>query len=183
MDITKDELKELIQAEVSITKPKEEAVSELTLAKLIEGLPAESKELQLAELRKIYWAQFESELAHQKFEVDMAELSGKLVGGSEDAPRGYSVKADELKAHLVKMTPEDAKFWTDLLAKTAKDGLVEFAEVGHGKVIKGAPLPEWAKPMLAEFIKGGGTQEQFFALNPETGNQADYDLAEFVKKE
>lgn len=181
--ITIDQMKELVNAAVA------EAIKAQAPAAPSVELSAEERETQMAELREQYQAQvrieLEREYAAMQHKTKVAELAKALVGGFEDAPRGYRADAAELQSHLAKLEPDEAKFWGDLLKKTQSDGFVEFEEIGSGKNPKaGETLAPWAERYLGQWVKGGGSVEEFFKINADVlGDPGQYNLQAFEKKE
>lgn len=109
----------------------------------------------------------------------MTELSQLLTGGNDDAPRGLRVAAEELQAHLLKLEPDEAKFWGELLSKTQKDGFIEFGEVGHGHDPKGG------KQLPAEYAAlldaGKLAVADLAAPQSGLGDVSQYDLSKWRK--
>jgi hypothetical protein len=181
--MTQDELDQLIAKKVAAViaappapeppGPKLDSFFEL------EGLSEEAKKQRKEEMRKYIEAsrkqaelEFKQEMIRMQHQDRMTELAHELTGGNDAAPRGLRVAAEELQTHLLKLDPDEAAFWGELLKKTQKDGFIEFGEVGHGRDPKGLkPLPEeFAKKLdagvltlveLAEPQSGLGDLEQY----------------------
>ena len=208
MEITEEKLNELIAAGVERslggvvekalggngTKPTDVPASTVGEADLITmlglgHLPDEAAkriELQLAShfqaIQKSAELQYMQRLSQLNRRHEVAELAQRVTGGTEDAPRGLPVTAEALTDALIKLPSDQAQFWTDLVSNVVKNGLVEFAELGHGKQLQGVtPVAEWAKPLIADYIATGGTLAEFFTANPELGDMSQYNLAEFAK--
>lgn len=196
-EMTREELKALMKeivgelAAVPGTAPAAPTGSVMDLLDMT-GLSEEAKEqrkgelkAQLALIRQQAEQEYRAELVKLEHEGRMTELAQKLSAGSSDAPRGFRATADELKEHLLRMAPEEAKWWGELLASTQEKGFVEFRELGHGKVMQGTqPLPGQIAVQLKKWIASGQTIESFFEVNAvEVGVMSDYNLAEFQPKE
>lgn len=157
----------------------------------LEGLSEEAKKqrkaelsAQLAAIRKQAEQEYRAEMMRLEFENRVGDLSNALVTGSEKTPRGLRVSAEDLRAHFLKMDAEEAKWWGELLSNTLDKGFVEFAELGHNRVMQGSQiLPAPIASQLRSWLKSGQTIEDFFQVNAvELGNMADYNLAEFQKE-
>jgi hypothetical protein len=199
MELTEQELTDRITNAVSAAlatqkpAPVQKPAADLSALLDVEGLSEEAKKQRKAELaayiasqRQVAELEWRSELARHAHESKMAELANRAVGGSDEAPRGFRVAAEELKAHLMKMDPDEAKFWTDLMAVTQEKGLMDFGERGHSRVLQGSQaLPDSIKANMRSWLSvAGNTVEDFFKLNAvELGSMADYNLAEFQPKE
>ncbi len=92
--------------------------------------------------------QYMQRLAQLNRKHEISELSQKVTGGTEEAPRGLPVTAEALTDALLKLPADQSKFWSDLCARIVKDGLIEFAEKGHGKQVTGQ------QELPAEFAEG-----------------------------
>ena len=181
-NITIDQVKELVNATVAEALQAAQKPPEVELS-------AEERDAQMAELREQYRTQVRVELEREfqaaQRKTETVELAKALVTGFDGAPRGYRADANELQAHLLKLDPDEAKFWAEFLKKTQSNGFVEFEEIGHGKNPKAlAELGEEYARILRDFVKDGGTVAEFFSINREVlGDQAGYNLAAFEKKE
>lgn len=140
-----------------------------------------------AELTEMVKARAKTELdamlAAQKRTQEISELCARLTGGTEAAPRGLPVPATELSEFLNGIDDASRAKATAILSKIQAAGFVEFAETGHGKRNEGNELPDYAKPLLKQWVELGKTPESFFEVNPELGKASEYHLAEFAKKE
>ncbi|MCC6192047.1 MAG: hypothetical protein IT318_23710 [Anaerolineales bacterium] len=202
MEITEDKLKEMIAGAVtaalakgsppppSAPPPTVDLSSFFNLDGLSEEATAARKaqiEAHLSLVRQQAQLEYQAQLAQVQRESVIAELSTRVTGGTAEAPRGIpGTTAAELQAHLLKLEPADAKWFGDLLARIVKDGLVEFAELGHGRRLQGlTPVPEHARESLQAALDAGNTAAQFFELAG-LGDAAQYDLSAFkpaAKKE
>lgn len=151
-EMTEEEMVELIKKTVTsvqpapVTPPTPVQPTPADLSDLfgLEGLTEEAKtqrkaELrqQLAGIRKQAELEYRAELARLQFENSMTDLAQSLTMGSKDLTRGLPISSEDLKAHLVKLAPDEAKFWGDLMTKTAKEGFVDFGELGSNEPGKG----------------------------------------------
>jgi hypothetical protein len=126
--------------------------------------------------------QWQRKLSDMQRENKFAELAQRVTGGTAAAPRGIPIEADDLKAELMKLEPEQAKFWAGVLETTVKNGLNDFSEVGHGKqVTQKHEVPEHAVRMLKVAIKNGADLGQFFDAAG-LGNVDDYDLSKYIEE-
>lgn len=198
-----DEMKAVIQSTVT------EAVAELA-KNLVQPPAPEKKELDLsaffnvgemdekakeqrkAELtsyleqrRQQFELEWRRELAQKAHESQIAELSAKLTGGTDEAPRGLRVANEELQKWLLRLEPDEAKFFADLMGRTQKEGFIEFSELGHGKDVQGTrELEAGTKAQLEKWVKAGNSVEEFFAMNADIlGDKRAYNLSAFVGKE
>ncbi len=106
-------------------------------------------------------------------------MSTKLTGGTDEAPRGLRVASEELQKWLLRLEPDEAKFFVDLMGRTQKEGFIEFAELGHGKNLTGrVPLPEaWVAMLDAGKIKVADLSDPLLGL----GDVSQYDLSKWSK--
>jgi hypothetical protein len=159
----------------------------------LDGLSDEAKaerkrqiEAHLSLVRQQANLEYQAQLAQVQRESVIAELATRVTGGTAEIPRGLpGVTAAELQGHLLKLDPAEAKWFGDLLARIVKDGLLEFAELGHGKRLQGlAPVPEFAREPLQAALDAGHSAQAFFELAG-LGDAAQYDLSAFTpaKKE
>jgi hypothetical protein len=197
MELTQEQLTEMIGKTVSAAMaaqaPRDPKAADLSTLLDLDGLSEEAKKQrkdelknQLAAIRKQAELEYRGEMLRLEFENRMTDLSQQLVSGSDKTPRGLRVPAEELKAHLTRLDPEEAKWWAELLTNTAEKGFVEYAERGHARVLQGSQaLPDSIKANLRSWLSvSGNTVEDFFKLNAvELGSMADYNLAEFQPKE
>lgn len=132
---------------------------------------------QVRERANLQWKQ---QLSVMERENRYAELSARVTGGSVDTPRGIpGADAEKIKAELMKLEPESAKFWGGLLEATVKNGLNDFAELGHGHKEKTLhKVSEEYVSELTRIIKEGVNPQKFFDAVG-LGNATDYDLSEF----
>ena len=197
MELTEQELTDRITSAVSAALAAQKPAPDPKTADLssfldLDGLTEEAKkqrkaelQAQLAAIRKQAELEYRGEMVKMEFENRMTDLSQKLVSGSDAAPRGLRVSAEDLKAHLTKMDPEEAKWWGELLTNTLEKGFVEFAEMGHGRVMQGTQeLPPAIRASLKAWVTSGESVDDFFKVNAvELGAMSAYNLVEFQPKE
>lgn len=146
---------------------KAEELREQSLDKLVELAQAQ------ADLR---WQQKYAEMQRSH---RYAELAQRVTGGTPEAPRGISVNADTLKAELMKLSPEQGKFWGNLLESIVQKGLNDYAELGHSKQTKQLrPVPDFAVNALKNAIAAGADMAEFFEL-AQLGDASQYDLTPY----
>lgn len=197
MELTEQELTDRIMTAVTAAlasqkpAPGQKPAADLSALLDMDGLSEEAKKQRKTELsayiaseRQAAELEWRAELARHAHESKMAELSNRVVGGTDEAPRGFRVSAEELKAHLMKLDPDEAKFWADLMTATQEKGLVEFGERGHGRTLQGTQaLPPEIAESLRVWIDAGQPMAEFFRINAvELGAMSDYNLAEYQPK-
>lgn len=127
--------------------------------------------------------QWQARIDQMERKTRVAELSIRLVGGSEDAPRGIPIDVDVLAAELAKLEPEQEKFWGGLCETIVKKGLSDFSEVGHNKKVDNLkPVPDFAVSSLKAALAAGNSADEYFELAG-LGNADEYDLTPFEEKE
>lgn len=201
MEITLEKLQELITNTVKGLLPAQPAPQPdpakpalpADLASLfnIDGLSEAAKAERKKEL-KTYLDQvrlqadleYRAELSRLQRETSVTELAQRVVGGTEDAPRGLrGVSVDELRSHLLKMDPDEAKWWGELIESNVKDGLMTFDEIGHGRGVKHLrQVPADYIEALQNVINAGNSVAEFFNLTG-IGSPDEYDLSQFKAKE
>jgi hypothetical protein len=194
MDVTREELTAMIAESVKAALASQPAAqqnkaefSALVDAGLSEEVKAQRKaelEAYMASERAQAELEFRAQLERTRFEGKMTELAVRLTGGTDAHPYGLRVGADELKAHLMKLDADEAKFWTELLTGVQERGLIEFGEAGHGRVMQGTrELPAEIKRLLESWLKNGGDLTGFFKANAvELGAMSDYNLAQYQEE-
>lgn len=199
LELTQEQLDELVAnrvkdtlAELNAQRPEPEPGS-INYAELAQALglatdDAEAQQVkhldQLAELieqqAQLKWQQKLSQMQRQN---QYAELAARVTGGTPDAPRGIPTDADRLRDELLKLTPDQAKYWGGLLENVTRAGLTDFSELGHGKRTKQQhPVPDYAVDSLKAALAAGASPEEFFTTAG-LGSASDYDLSAYVKKE
>lgn len=197
-----EELKSAIQAAVSLSvdelaktlqpvQPEKKEQLDLAAFFDVGAMDEKAKEQRKAELtayleqrRQQFELEWRRELAQKAHESHIAEMSAKLVGGTDEAPRGLRVANEELQKWLLKLEPDEAKFFVDLMGRTQKEGFIEFAELGHGKDGKRHGTEKLDEPLarlLREHLKNGGELAAWFDLAG-VGEMTQYDLRDFEKE-
>lgn len=92
--------------------------------------------------------------------------------------RGIPYQAEVLTAELMKLPQAQAEFWGNALKTIAANGLNDFAELGHGKRVNGKENNPFVTRLAQQWVADGNELEQLFAINPELGDMAQYDLSE-----
>jgi hypothetical protein len=157
------------------------------LAELSEAARADLQ-AQISELVETTRAQVRAEFAAQQAkmaqETKATELATRLTTGTPDAPRALkNVKPAELKANLLALPVDQFAYFAGVLEGVQRQGLQEFAELGHGKrVTGGQELPQVYHAHLTRALAAGNTVAQFFEAQG-LGNPADYNLTAFTAKE
>jgi hypothetical protein len=124
---------------------------------------------------------FNGHMARIQRETQVADLARRVTSGTPDAPRGLkNVKADELQRRLLALPHDEAQFWGGLLEGVVKDGLVNYAELGHGKQLTGvAELPaEVAKKLDSGEFTLADLKNPILGL----GDLAQYNLSAYTAK-
>lgn len=142
-----------------------------------------------AQMREFIQAQVEAGMKNAMAQLQrkshIAELCQRLTGGDSDHAWGLPVKEGDLSDVLLSLDDASREKVEGLLTRIHEAGLVDFAETGHAKNLKG--LTQLADPIKRELRKAldkGWTIEQFFSTNQhELGPMLDYDLNEFQAKE
>lgn len=204
MDMTKEELAELIGAQVreqlrtAINESlkdvdgdengEDEGGDALDILQLLEM--EETKQGVVEAYRTAMQSQFEAlreralreatlMIGRVRRENTIAEFSERVTGGTTDVPRGLPVPQDDLQKWLLTLNSEQLEFAQNLLTDVHEKGLIEFEGMGHQKKMKGTrELPEPYSRLLKGFVDSGGTVKEFFAANPEVGNQSEFNLEE-----
>jgi len=127
----------------------------------------------------------EAALELAKRENRIAEFSARIVGGTEDNPKGLPVEQGKIAEFMGKLPADLLDEAEALLSGIVEKGLVDFEEKGHSREMKGtAELPELMAVELQNAIEAGMSVKRFFEANAaELGAMEDYDLSEFVKEE
>jgi len=177
---------QLLQMEEVMTEElKEEKVEkpEVHLAELIQGNTALLAEYRTL-IEKGVKAELEARLAAEQRTAHIAEFCQKATGGAETASRGLPVSEEELSEFLTGLEDKSREKAEALLTKIQTQGLIDFTEKGHSKMLKGnIELDSPIKELLKTWTTGGGTVAEFFAANADVlGEQAQYNLAEFDEK-
>lgn len=111
--------------------------------------------------------------------IELMQREGAAADLARDvAGKGIPFPADTLAAELVKLPPASADFWGGVLKTIAANGLVEFAELGHGNRSGNKVNDPFVTRLAQKWVEDGNELEQLFAINPELGDMAQYDLSE-----
>lgn len=185
IELTNEQLEEMVTARVTAQLAELNQQLPAQLAEAL-GVKADAQIANIAELAEIIKAQeqrrWQNALAEMQRQNEYTELAASLTGGVADAPRGIPAQADELRDHLLKLTPEEATFWIDLLGNIQRAGLTEFAEAGHGKRVSvKRAVPEYAVRSLKAALAAGTDAEMFFSVAG-LGSAAEYDLSPYEEK-
>ncbi len=180
IELTQEQLEGLVSARVQAQ------LAELNqqLAQAF-GVVDEAQQIaNIAELAAAIRAQEQTRWTMQLAEIQRrgqyAELAARVTGGAQDAPRGIPAQADVIRDELLRLTPEQATFWSGLLETIVAGGLTEFSEIGHGRR-EGArrQLPAY----YAEALTAGRlTLADLSGLNGAVlglGEIGDYDLSQW----
>jgi cation transport regulator ChaB len=149
-----------------------EAGKDRIIAEMMEKITAE-----LATKREEMLAQLAEQMADER------ELSEFVVDATAKGAHTLPVKPDELTAALRELPRPQRKQWMELLNKVAQAGTVDMRELGTAAEKKDDKrrLESDVARVAKQFVAGGGKIETFFQANPELGDPASYDLAEFGK--
>jgi hypothetical protein len=173
-------------AELDSQRPEPSANDLTDLARGL-GLPVgEAEDAQIKHLEQLTeLIQQQADLKWQRQLSEMqrrnrySELAQRVTGGTAEAPRGFQTDPERLQAELMKLEPEQAKYWSGLLESTVKQGLLNFTELGHGRRVKPLkPIPAEAVNSLKAALENGHTADEFFELAG-LGSAADYDLSAY----
>ncbi|MCP5101008.1 MAG: hypothetical protein GY943_36115 [Chloroflexi bacterium] len=196
LEMTQEQLDAKIADAIAASKPQPEVEptgETIELSQLAELMginidtAADTQVDQFKQLADLAQQQAEMKFKNQLAELQRgnryAELSARVTGGTQEAPRGIPMDADTLKIELMKLTPDQATFWGGLLESVVKGGLNNFSELGHGKkVVQLTAVPDVYTKELARVLKAGATAQEFFDVNG-LGNASDYDLTQFEGEE
>lgn len=115
-------------------------------------------------------------------EADVAEFTQQVTHGTNEVPYGLPVNPDDLKEFLGRLQPTDYAFAKKLLSDLVSQGRVPFAELGHGKQLRGTKeLAEPYRTYLAGHLKLGGNLQAWFEA-ADLGDPAEFNLSEFEEK-
>ena len=179
-ELTNEQLEEMVNSRVEAQLAELNASLPASLAEALGATGDVTNITELAELiRNQEQVRWQAQLAEMRRGTQYAELATRLTGGTPDQPRGIPAQADALRDELLKLTPEQATFWSGLLEATVKSGLTEFSEIGHsarGNVKRA--VPDYAVRSLKASIAAGNAPELFFEMAG-LGSAADYDLSPY----
>ena len=134
---------------------------------------------QVASVQRLAQAEFAQRLAVTKRRAVVTELCSNITQGTSEIPRGIPLDAEELKKHLLELDPASLEFFSAALDTIWRNGMVEFAELGHQNEVKGnKALPDevLAKLRSGEIELGDLTNP---IIAPMVGDLSQYDLSEF----
>lgn len=157
-----------------------EQIAELqvqVLAQLSSNPPAELTALIDAEAGRRMTAMLEAE----QRKAHVAEFAARVVGGEEGKPVGLPVEQEKLVSFLTSLSGDQQKAAEEILSAIHEKAAIDFQEQGHNKRLSGlVELPEYAKPLLKDWVDRKLSIEAFFAANAaEFGEMSDYNLSEY----
>ena len=187
------ELEEMVSARVKAALAEQNAGSQkVDLAQLVEAFGLNTEDAQqnqikhLDELAQMVERQanlkWQQKLSTMQRENRTAELAQRVTGGTPDAPRGIPTQSEVLKAELMKLSNEQAKFWGGLMETITQNGLVDFSELGHSKKLTGThQLPaEYATALTEGKLTVADLSNPIIAND--LGDLNQYDLSQWGKK-
>ena len=122
-------------------------------------------------------------MAQMKRDQHIAEFSQRVVSGTDSRPYGLPVGQEEVETFLLSLTDQQREAAESILTRTHEQGLVQFSAIGHGKRLQGvATFPPEYSQTYASWLADGGSPREFFTINPELGEMAQYNLDEFEEK-
>lgn len=135
-------------------------------------------EAEYARMQQGAAAQLAEMMAQAKRSQHIAEFSQRITGGTEANPYGLPVKADEIETFLSQLNNQQRAMAESILSRTWESGLNSFKELGHGKRPTGSVKDPFVTRLAKQWVSDGNELEQLFAINPELGDMAQYDLSE-----
>ncbi|MGH9158208.1 MAG: phage protease [Acidimicrobiales bacterium] len=132
---------------------------------------------QLVERRATELVEVQTKKANR--DQDIAEFSGSATGGDDKNPRGIPATREEVERFLGMLSDEALVEAKRLFGKIREQGLVEFAEGGHGRKITG--VKELPKEYADKLDSGQITLEDLREPVLGLGDLAAYDLAKWKK--
>ena len=120
----------------------------------------------------------------EKRKMHTVQFASKLAGGTAEHPVGLKVRPNEVVALLLSL-PEKQALAVEKILANALDGAINFSMRGldGNGFIQKPELPKEVKGFLKTWVEAGKAVDDFFKINLELGNPADYNLSEFAKKE
>lgn len=206
MEMTKEELADLVSAAVDVELAKRAPVGETLTAELTEGdpvpvpLPADfadlinlegmTDEVQAAmdEHYKTMAAELQSQannsalqmIADIRHKDVVVNFSNRVVNGTEDVPHGVAVDAVELQTFLLSLDKPAARQVMETIEQIWKRGFIEFAELGHGKKGDVTELLALPEEYASALDTGELSIEAFHRQAPTLGiTPSDYDLTKW----
>jgi len=118
-----------------------------------------------------------------KRDQHVAEFSQRVVTGTEQHPHGLPVGQEEVETFLLSLNDQQREAAESILTRTHEQGLIEFSEYGHGKKLRGVvEFPAQMPGALNTWLADGNPIREFFAVNPELGEMAQYNLDEYKEQ-
>ena len=168
--IDEAELREQIRAELIAEFKDGDTTVDLSQAR--EALMAQMKEEVQADVTRM--------IAGMRRDQHIAEFSQRVVSGTEQRPYGLPVGQEEVETVLLSLNDEQRAAVESILTRVHEQGLVQFSEIGHGKQLTGVvEFPAEFSASLTGWLGDGNTRKEFFAINPELGGEAQYNLDEY----
>ena len=169
--IDEAELREQIRAEL-IAEFKDGDTTPVDLSQAREALMAQMKEEVQADVTRM--------IAGMRRDQHIAEFSQQVVSGTAARPYGLPVGQEEVETVLLSLNDEQRAAVESILSRVHEQGLVQFSEIGHGKTLTGVvEFPLEFSASLTSWLDDGNTRKEFFAINPELGGEAQYNLDDY----
>lgn len=164
IELTQEQLDELVSKRV------EAALTEAVNTTAKDDGNAANRLTELVEAKVN--ARWQEKIELMQRESAAAELARDVTA------KGIPYQAEVLTAELMKLPPAQLEFWGNALKTIATNGLNDFAELGHGKRVNGKVNDPFVTRLAQKWVQDGNELEQLFAINPELGDMAQYDLSE-----
>lgn len=164
IELTQEQLDELVSKRV------EAALTEAVNTTAKDDGNAANRLTELVEAKVN--ARWQEKIELMQRESAAAELARDVTA------RGIPYQAEVLTAELMKLSPAQLEFWGNALKTIAANGINDFAELGHGKRVNGKENNPFVTRLAQQWVADGNELEQLFAINPELGDMAQYDLSE-----
>ena len=174
--IDTDELREQIRAEV-VAEFQANPSGMIDLSQAREALLAQLKEEVQADISRM--------VNDMRRTQHIAEFSQRVTSGTETRPYGLPVGQEEVETILLSLSDEQRSAVESILTRVHEQGLVQFSEVGHGRILNGtATLPVEFSKSLTSWLATGGTIREFGDMNRgELGDISQYNLDEYKESE
>lgn len=164
IELTQEQLDELVSKRV------EAALTEAVNTAVKDDGNAANRLTELVEAKVN--ARWQEKIELMQRESAAAELAREVT------EKGIPYSANTLTAELTKLSQAQADFWGGVLKTVANNGLTSFAELGHGGRVEGKVKDPFVTRLAQKWVAEGNELEQLFAINPELGDMAQYDLSE-----
>ena len=164
IELTQEQLDELVSKRV------EAALTEAVNTTAKDDGNAANRLTELVEAKVN--ARWQEKIELMQRESAAAELARDVTA------KGIPYQAEVLTAELMKLAPAQLEFWGNALKTIAANGLNDFAELGHGKRVNDKVNDPFVTRLAQQWVADGNELEQLFAINPELGDMAQYDLSE-----